>query len=152
MFVVAVEEEGEGEGIQASSSHEADESVVTVREPSEDVAMDLTRYLPQTGDTNGTDTPPGPGGEGRDEGHASSSAPTSASGQGFSDGHGGGLTRSLSLTERTRLNLSHTWYSIADYLGLQRLKAIMSGMNTLPETTEPLYLLGKRYESLNKGE
>ena len=52
----------------------------------------------------------------------------------------------------TRLNLSHTWYSLVETFGLQRLRAIVSGVSTLPETVEPLFLLGERYESLRKGE
>ena len=71
---------------------------------------------------------------------------------GTSEGAGGGsLQRSLSLTERTRLNLSSAWYSVVETLGLQKVRAIISGVSTLPETDEPLFLLGKRYESLNKG-
>ena len=63
-----------------------------------------------------------------------------------------GLQRSLSLTERTRLGLSEAWYSWVERFGLQRLRSIVSGVATLPETDEPLYLLGKRYETLNRGE
>ena len=62
------------------------------------------------------------------------------------------LQRSLSLTERTRLGLSEAWYSWVERFGLQRLRSIVSGVATLPETDEPLYLLGKRYETLNRGE
>ena len=62
------------------------------------------------------------------------------------------LQRSLSLTERTRLGLSEAWYSWVERFGIQRLRSIVSGVATLPETDEPLYLLGKRYETLNRGE
>jgi cysteine protease ATG4 len=64
----------------------------------------------------------------------------------------GGLERSLSGLQRARLGISQTWYTLVEKFGLQRLKAIISGVNTLPPSNEPLYLLGKEYKSLNPPE
>jgi len=58
------------------------------------------------------------------------------------------LGRSLSFGERTRLGLSQTWYSLVETLGLQKISAVLSGVYTLPTSTDPLYLLGKRYEPI----
>ena len=109
--------------------------------------MDWSKYLP-------SGMPAGFGGGegegvGEREGYHASQGQRAGSGSASGSEASSVLGRSLSLTERTRLNLSHTWYSLVETLGLQRLKAIMSGVSTLPPSDQPLYLLGKTYESLN---
>ena len=89
--------------------------------------MDWNRYLPQQEAAEGSDE--------QVEGSAAS-APAI-------------LERSLSGIHRARLGISQTWYTLVETLGLQRLKAIISGVNTLPPSNDRLYLLGKEYESLN---
>ena len=111
--------------------------------------MDWSKYLP-SGMPAGFGGGEGEGdGVGEREGYHASQGQRDGSASGSGSEASSVLGRSLSLTERTRLNLSHTWYSLVETLGLQRLKAIMSGVSTLPPSDQPLYLLGKTYESLN---
>ena len=70
-------------------------------------------------------------------------AATSSSG-GEEDGRGGGEDE-LSALQRTRLELSRTWYAMLENPGLKRLKDIISGVGHLPPSLEPLYLLGETY-------